>query len=1036
MPSPFTSIGGASTEQSKYGTLLINEFFSGQYSNSNPLREAATPLLYQRFYSGARYETIRSGSNIEVSPRLTLIRRYGNSLYNTQSFTNTTGFYSFRTFVPSTQTAAIRVIVDTGTAVYDGTANGKLLLFSKKPGALQTSFQSIGNTLYAADGISSWKWVWAPSRVPSSAYPNGDIILDGNNNIQQSQGLGLSVTSTSVASDVLTVNYTGSAQINVNDNWEFFGMSANPALNGVIVNVLTVGGGAFTASYQAGNYSTLAEGAGAIIANVAGTGNAGAGSAVFSSTIGQGTIDGAVGWICRGPSVQNIGIVAPTTAPTVGNVFYSQGAAWVASTYYWPEVNGTPNPIVVDSNSNIQLLTTAGETGSSIPSWNTSGTTTDGTAVWTFQGQAARQLDTPYAVNAYIAVTVVTTYTVKTPIYGPAPHFAILGYIYKTYTYTNAYFFQCSTSGVTSAVATNSLSWPGALGGTISDGTVTWTNIGYQVTHTSSSNSSPTSANPGNVSTSTLVSTTSAIVDNISSGGGEGFLQNCTVAGKSGATVPTWAVNSSNVEAAGLITHESTGLQWTNGGPAGAANTGTWVYGYSFGNSVTGHESSLSPLSIPILLAAESAIALSGAGDPNYLNDGYDVVNIYRSTQGQTTPFLLTTIQAPPNGAPWSFTDTTPDPPNPGATLDTLIEGDTIGNNAPPPTGLWQLTYYLGDLFGSTGVFQYWSGTSTQPVGVGAESWPGGNNFQMPEVVTKSWASATGLLIFTKNGIWFSQGTTGFPAFAPLPPTEILTDIGLLSPTLFTVNGSIPVIVTSDLQMIALDPSAGVTRYSDPIADTENGMGGFSNVSSYLTWYTNNIDSAYYLCDGVTGWFRLCPTAAPESGFTWSTKANIGGGCSAIAAIETAPGVKQLLIGANGTGPILARDLTTNADNGVAYEASCIIGSLVFAQPNQCAEIRSISTYALATGTRVQVSLLGNEVEATADVPFELLQDYSPEPARLQSPVSLYADRWYLIQQEQPLWMQHMQLQFAWPAVNEANELLAYAVFGAVRLNQ
>jgi hypothetical protein len=186
----------------------------------------------------------------------------------------------------------------------------------------------------------------------------------------------------------------------------------------------------------------------------------------------------------------------------------------------------------------------------------------------------------------------------------------------------------------------------------------------------------------------------------------------------------------------------------------------------------------------------------------------------------------------------------------------------------------------------------------------------------------------------------------------------------------------------------------------------------------------------------VTGWFRLCPTAAPESGFTWSTKANIGGGCSAIAAIETAPGVKQLLIGANGTGPILARDLTTNADNGVPYEASCIIGSLVFAQPNQCAEIRSISTYALATGTRVQVSVLGNEVAATADVPFELLQNYSPEPARLQSPVSLYADRWYLIQQEQPLWMQHMQIQFAWPAVNEANELLAYAVFGAVRLNQ
>jgi hypothetical protein len=44
--------------------------------------------------------------------------------------------------------------------------------------------------------------------------------------------------------------------------------------------------------------------------------------------------------------------------------------------------------VLVDSNGNSQVVTTAGETGSTIPTWNTvtGGTTTDGSAVWTNSG--------------------------------------------------------------------------------------------------------------------------------------------------------------------------------------------------------------------------------------------------------------------------------------------------------------------------------------------------------------------------------------------------------------------------------------------------------------------------------------------------------------------------------------------------------------------------------------------------------------------------------------------------------------------------
>src|ERR1039458_7079342 len=75
--------------------LFNNQFFSGLYTNRNPLRDPATPFISSKFYSATRYEAIWDGLNTEVAPRLTLVRAPGHSVFNSSIFPALTDFYSY-----------------------------------------------------------------------------------------------------------------------------------------------------------------------------------------------------------------------------------------------------------------------------------------------------------------------------------------------------------------------------------------------------------------------------------------------------------------------------------------------------------------------------------------------------------------------------------------------------------------------------------------------------------------------------------------------------------------------------------------------------------------------------------------------------------------------------------------------------------------------------------------------------------------------------------------------------------------------------
>jgi hypothetical protein len=1026
MPNPFTTAGATPERASKFAPLYVNEFWTGLYSNSNPLREAAVPFLYQKFYSGARFETIRGGQNIEISPRLTLIRRPGNSVYNSATFSAINTFYSFRVFNPLTLATQIRVIADTATAVYDATGpSGQTLLYTKSTGAGQTSFQSVGNILYAGDGVDTWKYIWNPPWTANTTYKPGNVIGDSNANGETAYaGKNVhtgAISNVAVASNIATIKYTGT----LSSGWLTPGL--NIILAGVVtatfvnlvplqvISVANVSGSTwkFTASLNHPDYGPTADTGGSIynVGTFAALYLSGSSAPTWAGPGGY-TVDNDIIWKNNGISIQSWGLVAPVAAPAVANIPNTNtGTAWAANTYY------NPSLCIVDSNNNVQLLTTGGTTGSSVPTWNvtTGGTTADsaggGTAVWTNQGTSVRATTTAYAVGAIIAVSysynvttqVITGYNQGGPIYGSV-----------TTTYgPYYYFFQCVTAGTSSALANAQITWQTT---NVTDGTVVWNNIGPWITRTTSASAAGSATAKGNIGNSQLVSLLTQIIDS------NGNFQNISLAGESGGAAPTW------LKASGSVTSDNQAV-WINGGPSVAANSGAWQYGYAFLDSTGKQISSMSPPSALVTLAASSLVNVSGTGDPNFATDGVDTIVIYRTVQGANTSisggtfFQLATIVAPPNGGPWSYQDNSPDPPATGSILNNFIEADVTGNNAPPPKGLTNLTYYLSRIFGSVGNLVYWSGVTGQPVGVGQESWPGLNFFQMPELVNTNWGSATGLLIFTVHGVYFSQGVDN--NLNPSQPVKLLEDIGLLSPNLFTVNGSLPTLFTSDFQMLTLDPSSGVNRVSDPIADV---LSQFSNTNSYVAWHTNGIDSAYFIADGSTGWYRLAPTSAPESGFTWSPNAQIVGGVKCIKSIETTPGVKQLLLGPTTSGPILARDLTTNQDNGASYTANVTIGSFVFAQPGQCGEIVSITTTCKAVGSHPAVSILGDEISGS----FELLSQAVTDPPFLNPPASLFSDRWYFSTLQQPAYMRHMQMNIAFPAENQPNEVLEYAIFGRV----
>lgn len=460
-----------------------------------------------------------------------------------------------------------------------------------------------------------------------------------------------------------------------------------------------------------------------------------------------------------------------------------------------------------------------------------------------------------------------------------------------------------------------------------------------------------------------------------------------TIGGMTGSTVPVWNTTIGGDTTDGAAT-------WVCLGPASIISSGALYYAYSW-VSTDGSVTTASPFAFQnygtfVLGPANNAIAIISGSFPS--DPQITQAWIWRSVNGGSSSnlFFDSSVPNPTPGTSsnWAFTDVLPD-----TFLNELIEAPIDGQNNPPPVGLTAIAYHLNRLWGALGNIVFNSQTSGI-VGNPYTSWDPQSFFQFPSNVIRLWPTSNGLIVFTVSDMYIIQGLGD--SSSSFFSTPLLQGIGLGNYDGFAVNGAIAYLYTTDNQVCSIDPSSGFSEVGFPIGDQfgpNNGTESFFPSSAFLTWhFDGSAEKALYVSDRAGNWWRMLPTPAPETSgsVTWCPQAKTSAAFSAVQSVETSPGVHTLLLGPSSSGPILQRDPSVYTDNGAAYEAFSVIGSLVLAQPGQLAYAKLITTDSVAIGTPLTLEVQLDEISGiTGITPGPVAVDFGGDSYQVGDVISI-----------------------------------------------
>lgn len=541
--------------------------------------------------------------------------------------------------------------------------------------------------------------------------------------------------------------------------------------------------------------------------------------------------------------------------------------------------------------------------------------------------------------------------------------------------------------------------------GTTADGTVTWTNRGPSVSNwgIAAAVAAPTLAFADADNTwvaLTVYALNSTVFDS------NGNQQKATTGGTSAATEPTWNVNT------GGTTNDGT-VVWTNQGPIGLSPKTGYRYVFSY-RSHTGDISTASPVSATTGPMISQNVSVTGARSTD---QQVTTVRIFRNADGGGLYYFLTDINNPTAGT-WNFVDTLPD-----TSLNTLIVAPLANSSDPPPAGLTNLSYHLQRVWGAVGNIVYYSAGPDATAGNGTTAFPPANTFTFPAKAHRLVPYPGGLLVFTGSHVYVLRGTSK----ATLYPQMFVVGLGVSSYNSVDYQGSDIFVYTSDRQFLNINP-AGIGETGFALGDQFEA--NFNPTLVRIAMHIAGQDKAVYVSNGSTGWYRCNPNQPPEGGPAWSPFATVTGGISAIASIETTPGIKKLLYGQSTS--VLARSTTLFRDNGTAYSAFLTLGSLVLAQPTQIAELESLTLELRNVGTLPAVAVLLEEISGS----FETLTNSVNDPPLLAASSTVISKRFYITQSTKPVLCRHLQVKITFATENAKNELLTFSLSGALNLKE
>jgi len=742
----------------------------------------------------------------------------------------------------------------------------------------------------------------------------------------------------------------------------------------------------------------------------------------FSATKGLATPDGQLSWISLGSSAwqanQAYSAWTASNSPTFDAVTDPDGNLHICTTsgtsgnsqpwQRWQALHvytlGGVGSSIIDTNGYIQIVTSPGTSGAAHPVWNTTpgGTTVDASVTWTNQGVAYGFNTTDNtAIWTCVGTSAGAVWTASQSYYLPVTGFSppSISNPFGSAAITDSngdieFVVDTGTSGTPTNPAHPT--WSVTTKGLTADNQITWINDGLQATNSLSWTKGHVYAYSYKARSLT-----------------DFYSVNVT-----GTTLPPTPPGLANQITSGPLPPPT-------GSETGVVSTASPVFTIAGGNA-----------------GAINTVSGVGSTDPQV-----DTIIIWRDADGggPSNMFELTEIPSPPpvNGIaqPWTFQDFLPDLPTavfPG--LNQLISAPINHVNDPPASNFRPMVYNFQRIWGAEGQNVGFSAGPDILVGNPNEAFNPADQLPFLANVIAIVKNTQGLVVFLTNSI---ELIAGGPLTASFFSVTLCPSIGLMSFNALDVHAGEIYFFSADNQFYAISPSLNLSRSGFPLGDqfanlpssgVSDTIWNASNV--YIAVHQNGIDNGIYVTDGATGWYRCNPYQTP-GGYqgpepVWSPYANITNGCQMVQSIETAPGIKKLLVGpTTGGKKILFRDLTVFTDNGATYDAQFTMGSIMLVHPGQLAVLKFLEMDFSGKQFQPTISFLLNEIAGTFT---KFVTPPVADPPSIYGttgvPGSYSPSRYYFSNTKSLARCRHMQIRIDFGVTPNPDELFNLTVFG------